>query len=510
MGKKYSNEYIRNYLKELGYEWLDDEYISAISKLTFKDKDGFIYMCKLNDLLSGHTNPFYVYKSNPYSIQNINLWLKLNNFEYEVISDKYINNSQKLILKDKYGYMYVSEWNSIQNKYKPFFAHKSNPYSIQNIKLWCELNEKDFELLSTEYLGMETNLEWKCLKSSCGEVFTQPWHIISMNINCPYCNGQRVGISNCLATKHPEIANQWHPTKNGNLTPYDIMTNSHTKVWWKCKDCGHEKFMSPNRMYTGGLGCDKCSDGISYPNKFMFNMLEQLNIEFKREYSPKWIGQKRYDFYIPSLNIIIEMDGGLGHGNRNHPKSKQTKEELIEIDKYKDNMAKEHGIEVIRIDCDYKSYNQFEFIWKNILSSKLSGMFDLNKINLNIVSEFSESNIMKEVCKYRKENPNINTTNIGDYFNINRNTIRSYLKRGNSFGWCYYNVEEEKLKEVKNKSKQVEVFKDNISLGIFNSITELCRLSTELFGIYLYTKNVSDVCNGKRIEYKGFNFKHIK
>ena len=508
MGKKYSNEYIRNYLKELGYEWLDDEYISAISKLTFKDKDGFIYMCKLNDLLSGHTNPFCVFKSNPYSIQNINLWLKLNNFNmYEIISDKYISNSKKLELKDKYGYMYVSSWHCLQNKIKPNFAHKSNPYSIQNIKLWCELNNKEFELLSTEYLDMESKLEWKCLKESCGEVFTQNWHTISGNTNCPYCSNKRVGKNNCLAFKHPEIANQWHPTKNGNLTPYDIMTNSHTKVWWKCKDCGHEKFMSPNRMYTGGLGCDKCSDGISYPNKFMFNLLEQLNIEFINEYSPEWIGRKRYDFYIPSMNLIIEMDGGLGHGNRNHPKSKQTKEELIEIDKYKDKMAKEHGIEVIRIDCDYESYNRFEFIKNNTLNSKLGRIFNTNKINWNNVSEFSESNIMKEVCKYRKENPNINTTNIGDYFNINRNTIRSYLKRGNSFGWCYYNVEEEKLKNTNRKSKQVEVFKDGVSLGMFESINKLCKVSKDVFGVKFDSGNISKVKNGK---YKGFDIKYIK
>ena len=36
---------------------------------------------------------------------------------------------------------------------------------------------------------------------------------------CPYCSGKAVCQDNCLKTKHPEISNQWHPTKNGNLTP---------------------------------------------------------------------------------------------------------------------------------------------------------------------------------------------------------------------------------------------------------------------------------------------------
>jgi Pyruvate/2-oxoacid:ferredoxin oxidoreductase delta subunit len=34
--------------------------------------------------------------------------------------------------------------------------------------------------------------------------------------NCPYCSGQKVCDDNCLATKSPDIAAEWHPTKNGN------------------------------------------------------------------------------------------------------------------------------------------------------------------------------------------------------------------------------------------------------------------------------------------------------
>ena len=38
---------------------------------------------------------------------------------------------------------------------------------------------------------------------------------------------------------HPEVAAQWHPTRNGNLTPMDVTAFGGTKVWWKCKK-GHE------------------------------------------------------------------------------------------------------------------------------------------------------------------------------------------------------------------------------------------------------------------------------
>jgi hypothetical protein len=51
---------------------------------------------------------------------------------------------------------------------------------------------------------------------------------------CPYCSNKIVSDSNCLAITHPEIAKQWHPTLNGNLTPYHVTYGSHKKVWWFC------------------------------------------------------------------------------------------------------------------------------------------------------------------------------------------------------------------------------------------------------------------------------------
>tara|TARA_B100000315_G_C14397476_1_gene504867 strand:- start:107 stop:301 length:195 start_codon:yes stop_codon:yes gene_type:complete len=34
--------------------------------------------------------------------------------------------------------------------------------------------------------------------------------------------------------KFPEIAKEWHPTKNGDLTPDKVTYGSNKKVWWQC------------------------------------------------------------------------------------------------------------------------------------------------------------------------------------------------------------------------------------------------------------------------------------
>ena len=78
-------------------------------------------------------------------------------------------------------------------------------------------------------------------------------------------------------------------------------------------------------------------------------------------------------------------------------------------------------------------------------------------------------------------------------------------------GWCNYDAQKEYLKGVRKKNKngrQVEMFKDGESLGIFESATELSRKSEELFGVKLLKENISAVCNGERNHHKRFAFRY--
>ena len=51
---------------------------------------------------------------------------------------------------------------------------------------------------------------------------------------CPFCVNQRVCKSNSLKSEYPAVAKQWHPSKNGSLTPTDVVGGSKKMVWWKC------------------------------------------------------------------------------------------------------------------------------------------------------------------------------------------------------------------------------------------------------------------------------------
>ena len=50
---------------------------------------------------------------------------------------------------------------------------------------------------------------------------------------CPYCSGRVVCPCNSLAVKAPEVAAQWHPTRNGNKHPDNVGPFSNLTVWWQ-------------------------------------------------------------------------------------------------------------------------------------------------------------------------------------------------------------------------------------------------------------------------------------
>ncbi|MDQ7784579.1 MAG: zinc-ribbon domain-containing protein [Desulfomonilaceae bacterium] len=77
------------------------------------------------------------------------------------------------------------------------------------------------------------------------------------NAGCPICFEQRATPEDNLRAQYPEIAREWHPVKNGDLTPEDVTHGSGKKVWWKCRH-GHE-WQAKVGNRTSGTGCPYCA-----------------------------------------------------------------------------------------------------------------------------------------------------------------------------------------------------------------------------------------------------------
>lgn len=96
---------------------------------------------------------------------------------------------------------------------------------------------------------------WRC---DNGHDFASKVSIVARGDGCPVCRGLRILIGvNDLPTLAPQVAAEWHPIRNGSLTPQQVTVASQTVVWWQCKH-GHEW---PTRVHVRRLsGCPVCAN----------------------------------------------------------------------------------------------------------------------------------------------------------------------------------------------------------------------------------------------------------
>ena len=69
----------------------------------------------------------------------------------------------------------------------------------------------------------------------------------------------RLATNYNLEVLHPELAKQWHPTKNGDLKPTDVTPGSVKKVWWLCPRNPNHDWPATVASRSNGTGCPYCS-----------------------------------------------------------------------------------------------------------------------------------------------------------------------------------------------------------------------------------------------------------
>ncbi|MCK9577663.1 MAG: zinc-ribbon domain-containing protein [Clostridia bacterium] len=86
---------------------------------------------------------------------------------------------------------------------------------------------------------------------------------------------------NDLATLRPDLALQWHPIKNGTLTPQSVTCGLNVKAWWICS-LGHE-WEARIADRSKGCGCPICAG-----QKVLigYNDLATTNPELAKQWHP--------------------------------------------------------------------------------------------------------------------------------------------------------------------------------------------------------------------------------
>ena len=434
---------------------------------------------------------------------NIEGIIKIENYIYPNVTFSYLNIIATLHISQ----FRKCQLGSFLNIYTKTYFYNIGDIINNNIILE-QIRVKQGKCTSKGY-------KYKCLKDGYIGTTTE----VAMKIlNCPVCSNYKVlkGI-NDIATTNPEIVKYFTNIE-------DVYTHTYSSgkiVNLHCIDCGLKKEVKISTFYKYGIQCSRCSDGQPYPEKFMFNLLEQLNINFEihkvfhwsknvKNSIQKLSGKKIYDFYIPLFNTIIEVMGNQHFKKAFEYCGGRTLYEEQENDIIKEQLAQDNGIKnYIIIDA---RISNMKYMKNSILNSKLLSICNLNNINWLKCELFALNTRVKEACNLWN-NGMENTLNISKLMKLSNSTIWIYLNKGKELGWCKYNANwflKESSERLKNiRSKRVEIFQDNISLGVFKSVSELSKQSKEKYNIQLLQSKISLVCNNHRKHHKGFTFKYL-
>lgn len=310
-----------------------------------------------------------------------------------------------------------------------------------------------------------------CHCTVCNQDFMQQPHLLLEGCGCPICRGYRVAIGyNDFNHVYPDLVKYLANKEDG----LKVTKASHKQLLCRCPDCGYEKYVDAWNLSQQGFGCPNCGDGVSYPNKFIRAMLDQLNVDFEPEYHEKWCKSYFYDCYF-ELNdnkYVIEMDGNFHYSD--HQFEGRSLEKTLETDRIKDELADKNGVIMIRIDS---RESDADYISNSIKNSLLSELFDLSLIDWEECDKTAMKNLVKECCLfYEQHKYEMPFKEIAKTMHVGKLTLYKYILKGNKHGWC--NSTKEERKRISDSFREyptsipVRIKRGIETLGEFKSLSK--------------------------------------
>jgi hypothetical protein len=322
---------------------------------------------------------------------------------------------------------------------------------------------------------------------------------LSRSKSCANISGRVISVSrNTLRIERPDLIKYLKHEEDADK--YSM--GSKHKIDMICPDCGEHKSTTISNIVKNGFKCSVCSDGISMPEKFCINVLKSIDVDFIRQKSFDWSEKKRYDFYVPSLDLIIET-----HGIQHYVFSGMgSQPEIVQAnDDYKYQIAINNGIKpnnYVVINC---ANSTLEWFRENFLIS-LQNYICLNDINWQDVWAKSQKSITTQAWDmWKNKTNNITTKDLSDEFKVNTCTIVEWLKKGAECGVIKYDPKEEMRKCQKRTIKKIsyqtyQLTLDGEVVRLWDSLSEINK------GLKLHPKYVNRCARGELESYGGFKW----
>lgn len=221
----------------------------------------------------------------------------------------------------------------------------------QEILGYFPLDNLEFERLGYNHTLHKPTVIYKC--KICDSLNEKPFTEFIKYPTCIHCGTN-------TKRRNTEGLNLILPEEFEILEEYKGQCN---KILFRHK-CGFIFKIRPKDLITGHSYCPKCSRKASRGEQKIMDFLISKDIHFIKGKEFDWSQRKRYDFYLPDFNLLIEY-----HGKQHYeevPTFKVPLKEQQEIDALKLDLAISHGFNYLTIS--YKNFDNVE----EILAQRLS------------------------------------------------------------------------------------------------------------------------------------------
>ena len=235
------------------------------------------------------------------------------------------------------------------------------------LKKECWMIEQNNGLTPRDvFLSTSKKITFQC--DCCSHIFTSSLNSITREGGnwCPYCSSYAICKSHdcghCFKKSFASYEGKtpsgnlkidyWIKEKNNGLTPRDITKSNDKKFWFQCDKCMHQFKCDPAHIIRkdGARWCPQCKNKTEQ----MFQSWFKDNYEYKLQSQKrfKWCKNPEtnrilpFDFCIPDLKLIIEIDGDQHFRQVWNWKAPELQQER---DVFKMNLALDNGYTTIRI-----------------------------------------------------------------------------------------------------------------------------------------------------------------
>lgn len=243
--REYMYKKAQDYLQTKGISILDTKYISSKHKMHVKCSLGHEWYATYSKLINDKSGCPYCAGNAKHTFLEVKA--AINNLEIEVLSTEYINNMSKLHLRCKNGHEWHSDYNTVINRKSgcPVCFFNSIRLDFNIVK--SNIESKDIELISTEYINCDTPLSVKCHN---GHEWQDTYsNIMHRECGCPKCAGKVPYTIEELLSKIEARQFQWI---DGELI------NSQSRILLRCKE-GHEWWGMCTNIINNKSGCPYCA-----------------------------------------------------------------------------------------------------------------------------------------------------------------------------------------------------------------------------------------------------------